>query len=108
MVPNPALVTRTCTRISKEMTMRYFPSALLGRTEEGLLSRNSLRDVVTTLRCCPDNVTIQQGEILLHYDMIAVKSHVERQRWCFQTAEILEWPSALGEDRWYSISAKGL
>ncbi len=53
-------------------------------------------------------VTIQQGEILLHYDMIAVKSHVERQRWCFQTAEILEWPSALGEDRWYSISAKGL
>ena len=54
------------------------------------------------------SVTIQQGEILLHYDMIAVKSHVERQRWCFQTAEILEWPSALGEDRWYSISAKGL
>ncbi len=53
-------------------------------------------------------VTIQQGEILLHYDMIAVKSHVEPKRWCFQTAEILEWPSALGEGRWYSISPKGL
>ena len=25
-------------------------------------------------------VTIQQGEILLHYDMIAVKSHAEPQR----------------------------
>ena len=27
-----------------------------------------------------NNVTIQQGEILLHYDMIAVKSHAEPQR----------------------------
>jgi len=53
-------------------------------------------------------VTIQQGEILLHYDMIAVKSHVEPKRWSFQTAEILEWPSALIEGRGYSISAKGL
>lgn len=30
--------------------------------------------------CRLSNVTIQQGEILLHYDMIAVKSHAEPQR----------------------------